>query len=100
MCTTFLTPCASTPIPKADPTPHSASEQSVVYAVREKVHHLLHILFQGSGQGHVHNPSNPLCIHPHPKGNCGHYNLDFAGTERFLDMLSVLHAIGSCYISK
>lgn len=59
------------------------------------VSNLLHILLQGPGQGHVHNPPHPLGIHPHPKGNSSHYHLDFANTEGLLDMLPILLAYQS-----
>jgi len=55
--------------------------------------HLLDILLQAPGQGHVHDPPDPLGIPPHAKCHCSHHTLDLASTKGQLDLLSVLQVL-------
>ena len=55
--------------------------------------HLLDILLQAPGQGHVHDPPDPLGVHPHAKGHRSHHNLDLASTKGQLDLLSILQVL-------
>ena len=40
----------------------------------------------------MHDPPDPLRIHPHPKGHRCHHHLDLASTEGQLNLLSVLQS--------